>query len=170
MRDLRYHRGHAALFARHLSRKQARRLDVARRSRDRGAARIHRHCRRPRSCRSPRWPTRTRRWYGVQFHPEVTHTQHGAEILRRFVVDICGCATLWTSANIIDDAVARIRAQVGADHVLLGLVRRRRFVGRRRAAQARDRRPADLRVRRYRPAALARRRSGHGDDGRDTWA
>ena len=62
-----------------------------------------------------------RRWYGVQFHPEVTHTQHGYEILRRFVVDICGCATLWTSANIIDDAVERIRAQVGGGHVLLGL-------------------------------------------------
>ena len=62
-----------------------------------------------------------RRWYGVQFHPEVTHTEHGAEILRRFVVDICGCATLWTPANIIDDAVERIRAQVGTDHVLLGL-------------------------------------------------
>ena len=63
----------------------------------------------------------TRRWYGVQFHPEVTHTQRGAEILRRFAVDICGCATLWTPANIIDDAVARIRAQVGTDRVLLGL-------------------------------------------------
>jgi GMP synthase (glutamine-hydrolysing) len=62
-----------------------------------------------------------RRWYGVQFHPEVTHTQHGAEILRRFVVDICGCQTLWTSANIIEDAVERVRAQVGSDHVLLGL-------------------------------------------------
>ncbi|TLY52846.1 MAG: glutamine-hydrolyzing GMP synthase, partial [Gammaproteobacteria bacterium] len=63
----------------------------------------------------------SRRWYGVQFHPEVTHTEHGAEILRRFVVDICGCRTLWTPANIIDDAVARIRAQVGNDRVLLGL-------------------------------------------------
>ena len=62
-----------------------------------------------------------RHWYGVQFHPEVTHTEHGAEILRRFVVDICGCATLWTAANIIDDAVARIRQQVGSDRVLLGL-------------------------------------------------
>ncbi len=62
-----------------------------------------------------------RRWYGVQFHPEVTHTQHGHEILRRFVVDICGCRTLWTSANIIDDAVERVRAQVGSGHVLLGL-------------------------------------------------
>jgi GMP synthase (glutamine-hydrolysing) len=57
----------------------------------------------------------------VQFHPEVTHTEHGAEILRRFVVDICTCATLWTPANIIDDAVARVRAQVGSDRVLLGL-------------------------------------------------
>jgi len=62
-----------------------------------------------------------RHWYGVQFHPEVTHTEYGAEILRRFVVDICGCATLWTAANIIDDAVARIRQQVGSDRVLLGL-------------------------------------------------
>jgi len=62
-----------------------------------------------------------RRWYGVQFHPEVTHTEHGAELLRRFAVDICGCKTLWTAANIIDDAVARVRAQVGADRVLLGL-------------------------------------------------
>src|SRR5579863_1379672 len=62
-----------------------------------------------------------RRWYGVQFHPEVTHTQHGEEILRRFVVDICGCKTLWTPANIIEDSVARIRAQVGSDRVLLGL-------------------------------------------------
>jgi GMP synthase (glutamine-hydrolysing) len=63
----------------------------------------------------------SKRWYGVQFHPEVTHTQHGAEILRRFVVDICGCQTLWTPANIIDDAVVRIRTLVGSDHVLLGL-------------------------------------------------
>ena len=62
-----------------------------------------------------------RRWYGVQFHPEVTHTARGAELLRHFVVELCGCETLWTAANIIDDAVARVRAQVGADRVLLGL-------------------------------------------------
>ncbi|HEY6544916.1 MAG TPA: glutamine-hydrolyzing GMP synthase [Dokdonella sp.] len=63
----------------------------------------------------------SRRWYGVQFHPEVTHTKQGMALLRRFVVDICGCATLWTAANIIDDQVARVRAQVGDDKVLLGL-------------------------------------------------
>jgi GMP synthase (glutamine-hydrolysing) len=62
-----------------------------------------------------------RRWFGLQFHPEVTHTEHGAAILRRFAVDICGCATLWTPARIIDDAVARVSAQVGDDRVLLGL-------------------------------------------------
>ncbi len=62
-----------------------------------------------------------RHYYGVQFHPEVTHTAHGAEILRRFVVDLCGCATLWTPAHIIEDAITRVRAQVGQDRVLLGL-------------------------------------------------
>ena len=45
----------------------------------------------------------------------------GHEILQRFVVDICGCRTLWTLGDIIDDAVERIRAQVGSGHVLLGL-------------------------------------------------
>jgi GMP synthase (glutamine-hydrolysing) len=62
-----------------------------------------------------------RRWYGVQFHPEVTHTRQGQALLRRFVVDICGCDTLWTAANIIDDLVDRVRAQVGSDEVILGL-------------------------------------------------
>ena len=63
----------------------------------------------------------TERRYGVQFHPEVTHTKQGAEMLRRFVVDVCGCRTLWTAGRIIDDAVARVREQVGTDKVLLGL-------------------------------------------------
>jgi GMP synthase (glutamine-hydrolysing) len=63
----------------------------------------------------------TERRYGVQFHPEVTHTKQGAEMLRRFVVDVCGCRTLWTPGRIIDDAVARVREQVGSDKVLLGL-------------------------------------------------
>jgi GMP synthase (glutamine-hydrolysing) len=62
-----------------------------------------------------------KRWYGVQFHPEVTHTRQGEALLRRFVVDICGCKTLWTAANIIDDQIARVREQVGSDEVILGL-------------------------------------------------
>ncbi len=62
-----------------------------------------------------------RRWYGVQFHPEVTHTLSGEAMLRRFVVDICGCETLWTAANIIEDQIARVRERVGNDEVILGL-------------------------------------------------
>ena len=62
-----------------------------------------------------------RRFYGVQFHPEVTHTRQGANLLERFVREICGCAALWSVGNIIDDAVARVRAQVGQGRVLLGL-------------------------------------------------
>ena len=63
----------------------------------------------------------SRRLYGVQFHPEVTHSLQGGEILRRFVREICGCAATWATSNIIDDSIARIRAQVGTDNVLLGL-------------------------------------------------
>ncbi|TDJ23906.1 MAG: glutamine-hydrolyzing GMP synthase [Gammaproteobacteria bacterium] len=63
-----------------------------------------------------------RRWYGVQFHPEVTHTQDGAEILRRFAREICGCTGLWTPENIIEEAVAAVQALVGPDgKVVLGL-------------------------------------------------
>ncbi|MEG0540661.1 MAG: phosphoadenosine phosphosulfate reductase family protein, partial [Comamonas sp.] len=62
-----------------------------------------------------------RGYYGVQFHPEVTHTKQGSALLKRFVTDICGCATLWTAANIIDDQIARVREQVGSDEVILGL-------------------------------------------------
>ena len=62
-----------------------------------------------------------RRFYGVQFHPEVTHTRQGAAILQRFVREICGCDARWTASNIIEDRVARVRAQVGDGRVLLGL-------------------------------------------------
>ncbi|MDN3517924.1 glutamine-hydrolyzing GMP synthase [Aquisalimonas lutea] len=62
-----------------------------------------------------------RGWYGVQFHPEVTHTVQGKRILERFVREICGCSGSWTPGNIIDDSIRRIREQVGGDKVLLGL-------------------------------------------------
>ncbi len=62
-----------------------------------------------------------RRFYGLQFHPEVTHTHQGARIVSRFVHEICGCAALWTPNHIISDSIARIRATVGSDEVLLGL-------------------------------------------------
>ncbi len=62
-----------------------------------------------------------RHYYGVQFHPEVTHTSKGNEILQRFVLDICDCEARWTAANIIEDAIENVRQDVGTDHVLLGL-------------------------------------------------
>ncbi len=62
-----------------------------------------------------------RRFYAVQFHPEVTHTQQGPAMLARFVRDICGCTGDWSMPNYIDEAVDRIREQVGDEEVLLGL-------------------------------------------------
>ncbi|MBL8397671.1 MAG: glutamine-hydrolyzing GMP synthase [Candidatus Accumulibacter sp.] len=62
-----------------------------------------------------------RRFYGVQFHPEVTHTLKGKEILGRFVREICGCGHDWNMPNYVDEAVASIRQQVGREEVILGL-------------------------------------------------
>jgi len=62
-----------------------------------------------------------RRLYGLQFHPEVTHTEQGFEIIRRFVRDICACPAEWTPGNIIAEHIDRIRKTVGSDPVLLGL-------------------------------------------------
>lgn len=59
--------------------------------------------------------------FGIQFHPEVTHTLQGEAILRRFVLDICNCSGLWTAHNIVDDAIHRVREQVGDDEILLAL-------------------------------------------------
>jgi GMP synthase (glutamine-hydrolysing) len=62
-----------------------------------------------------------RRQAGVQFHPEVAHTPHGQEVLRRFLYDIAGIEPTWTNASIIADQVAAIRAQVGDKQVICGL-------------------------------------------------
>ncbi len=62
-----------------------------------------------------------RRFFGVQFHPEVTHTKSGAAMLENFVRKICGLSCLWSPEAIIEDAIARIRAKVGGGRVMLGL-------------------------------------------------
>ena len=62
-----------------------------------------------------------RGFYGVQFHPEVTHTAQGGRILERFVHEICGCDENWTAENIIRDSIDRVREKVRDDHVILGL-------------------------------------------------
>ena len=62
-----------------------------------------------------------RHFYGLQFHPEVTHTRQGMRILSRFLHEICGCESSWTTENIIEENVISVREQVGNDKVLLGL-------------------------------------------------
>ena len=62
-----------------------------------------------------------RGYYGLQFHPEVTHTQQGGRILQRFILDICGCEALWNAGNIVGESIQQVCEQVGGDEVLLGL-------------------------------------------------
>ena len=59
--------------------------------------------------------------YGVQFHPEVAHTERGQQVLERFLFDVCGCRPTWTMTNVIDSATEAIRAQVGNEKVICGL-------------------------------------------------
>jgi len=60
-------------------------------------------------------------FYGLQFHPEVTHTQQGLRIIERFVHDICGCESLWNASNIVADAISNVKETIGDDDVILGL-------------------------------------------------
>ncbi len=73
------------------------------------------------SCKYAAMANEEKQFYGVQFHPEVTHTKQGMRILEHFIVDICQCEKLWTSASIIEDAIEKMKAQVGDDEVVLGL-------------------------------------------------
>jgi GMP synthase (glutamine-hydrolysing) len=63
----------------------------------------------------------TRQFYAVQFHPEVTHTLQGRAIVSRFVHDICGCGQDWNMPDYVEEAIAKVKAQVGSDEVILGL-------------------------------------------------
>lgn len=62
-----------------------------------------------------------RRWYGIQFHPEVVHTPHGRDILRHFALSICGALPTWQASSFVTDAIARIQHQVGDGKVICGL-------------------------------------------------
>jgi GMP synthase (glutamine-hydrolysing) len=73
------------------------------------------------SCPIAAMACESRHFYGIQFHPEVTHTLQGGRMLQHFVRNICACEALWTPGNIIADAVESIRTQVGGDEVILGL-------------------------------------------------
>jgi GMP synthase (glutamine-hydrolysing) len=73
------------------------------------------------SCPIAGFADEARHFYGVQFHPEVTHTVQGRAMLNRFVLEICKASPDWVMGNYVDEAVARIREQVGAEEVILGL-------------------------------------------------
>ncbi len=62
-----------------------------------------------------------RRFYGVQFHPEVTHTLQGKALIARFVHDICGCGNDWNMPDYVEEAIGKVRSEVGGDEVILGL-------------------------------------------------
>jgi GMP synthase (glutamine-hydrolysing) len=62
-----------------------------------------------------------KKFFGLQFHPEVTHTVQGQRIFEHFIIEACACDALWTAAHIVDDGIRKVREQVGSDKVLLGL-------------------------------------------------
>lgn len=73
------------------------------------------------SCKYAAMANEDKQFYGVQFHPEVTHTKQGMRILEHFVIDICHCEKLWTPSSIIEDAIEKMKQQIGDDEVVLGL-------------------------------------------------
>lgn len=73
------------------------------------------------SCPHAAMACEEKQFYGVQFHPEVTHTKQGLRMLSHFALDICKLDKLWTPSSIIDDAIERIKEQVGDEEVVLGL-------------------------------------------------
>ena len=97
------------------------RLGEPRRLRQGRAARASPSPRRAPTRRSRRWRRPIARLYALLFHPEVAHTDRGLDILRNFAFDVCGCTGDWTMASFVEEATARIRAQVGDGRVVCGL-------------------------------------------------
>lgn len=64
---------------------------------------------------------KTKPWFGVQFHPEVAHSEYGSTILQNFVRNICGMEANWTPTHFVEESIAKIKSEVGTDHVVLGL-------------------------------------------------
>ena len=110
---------------------------------------------------------RMRKLAGVQWHPEVAHTQWGQQVLEHFLFHIAGLTPDWTPENMVSEAIADIRAQVGDSHVLCALSGGRRLRRRGCAGAARDRIAADMRLRRSRSAPRGRGQTGQGGLRRD---
>lgn len=100
----------------------------------------------------------TRGFYGVQFHPEVNHTENGTKMLHNFLYEVCGAKGDWTMGDYCKTAVESIRREVGDGKVLLALSRRRGFFRSRSFAGRSGWQSADLRVCRSRPDAQKRGR------------
>ena len=130
---------------------------------DEGAAGLRGRRLAPRARRSPRSKTATVAIYGVQFHPEVAHTERGQEILKAFLFDVAGLPA--DVDERVDHRARRRRdPRAGRERARdLRAVGWRRLRGRGRARAQGDRRPAHVRVRRHRPAASRRGRAGRGD-------
>ena len=135
------------------------RLDEPRRLRLQGARGLRGPRQRPPRLRSPRSRPTERRIYGVQWHPEVKHSEFGQRVLENFLHDAAGIPADWNSGNVIAEQVDRIRAQVGTGKVICGLSGGvDSAVAAAHRAQGR-RRPAHLRLRRPRAAAAGRARA-----------
>ena len=102
------------------------------------------------------------RIWGIQFHPEVAHTRDGMTILKNFLFDIAGLQGTWTPRSVVDDAIERVRAQVGRRAGHLRALGRRRLGGGGDAGPPRGRGAAHLRLRRQRPASPRRGGDGAG--------
>jgi GMP synthase (glutamine-hydrolysing) len=74
------------------------------------------------SCVNAAFGSSDKRWYGIQFHAEVSHTEYGAKLIENFVVNVCGCAPSWTMTSFVDAAIAKIQSVVGPDGEVIGAV------------------------------------------------